>query len=57
MISVTAGDISLRNPVISESYHEWPMTLDMVSTPDKARVSRDLSFAHLAVYKTTPSYK
>ena len=51
LISITAGDMSLPNPVVSESYHEWSMTLSMVSTPDKARVTRALSSAHLAVPK------
>jgi hypothetical protein len=52
-ISITAGDMSLPSNVISESYHEWPMILSMVSTPDKARVSRDLSFVHPAVQKAS----
>jgi hypothetical protein len=53
LISITAGDILLPNHVFSESYHERPVTLSMVSTPDRARVSTDLSFVHLAVQKAS----
>lgn len=41
--------MSFRSYWIPLSYHEKLMTLSMVSTPDKARVTRALSSAHLAV--------